>query len=180
MKTYVALLRGINVGGRNSLPMSELSEILDGLGCRDVKTYIQSGNAVFRSAGAPSSVARGIAGEIRKRRGFEPHVLLFDRPQFAEAVNRNPFTPQEADSKILHLGFLDSLPSAPNLDGLEALKAPTEQFALIGRVFYLLAPDGVGRSKLAAKSEKLIGCPMTERNWKTVTKILSMLGCHSE
>jgi uncharacterized protein (DUF1697 family) len=175
MKTYVALLRGINVGGRNSLRMSELKEILSNLGCRDVMTYIQSGNVVFRSAEDPKWIAQEAASEVHRRHGFEPRVLLLEKSQFMEAIERNPFTPPPLDSKALHLGFLGSTPSAPNLAELEALKTPTEQFSLVGRVFYLLAPDGIGRSKLAAKSEKLIGCTMTDRNWRTVTKIQSML-----
>jgi uncharacterized protein (DUF1697 family) len=180
MKNYVTLLRGINVGGRNPLPMSELSAILQGLGCRDVKTYIQSGNAVFRCAKAPDRIAAGIADAVRTRCGFEPHVQVLDESRFADAVDRNPFAPQEPESTALHLGFLDAVPTTPDLAGLESLKAPTEQFALVGQVFYLLAPDGIGRSKLAARSEKLLGCPMTDRNWKTVSKIQSMLAALRE
>ncbi|TJY58893.1 DUF1697 domain-containing protein [Sinimarinibacterium sp. CAU 1509] len=175
MKTFVALLRGINVGGRNMLPMSELSEILHDLGCRDVKTYIQSGNAVFRCDKASGRIAADIAAAIGKRRGFEPHVLVLDKSRFADAIKLNPFGPQAPDAKALHLGFLDAVPATPDLKGLEALKASTEQFSLVGQVFYLLAPEGVGRSKLAARSEKLLGCPMTDRNWKTVTTLMSML-----
>ena len=175
MKTYVALLRGINVGGRNSLPMSELTEILGNLDCRDIRTYIQSGNVVLRTTKNPNLIARGITAEVRERRGFEPHVLVLAEHRFAEAIDNNHFSSPGLDSKALHLGFLDSVPTAPDTDGLEALKSPTEKFSLIGQVFYLLAPDGIGRSKLAARSEKLIGCPMTDRNWKTVNKVMSML-----
>lgn len=175
MKTYVALLRGINVGGRNSLPMKELSEVLSGLEGRDVRTYIQSGNVVFRSNKSAQSLARSVITEIGRRRGFEPHILVLDEAQFVEAIENNPFSSYRGDPKSLHFGFLDKEPSSPDLGAIEALKAPTEQFSLIGQVFYLLAPDGVGRSKLAAKSEKLIGCAITARNWNTVARLKEML-----
>lgn len=180
MKTYVALLRGINVGGRNSLPMAELTEILHGFGCSDVSTYIQSGNVVLRTANDPSLVTQQVTSEIQLRHGFAPHVLLLEQAQFVETITRNPFTPPADNPKALHFGFLDSIPTAPKFDALEALRAPTEQFSLLGPVFYLLAPEGIGRSKLAAKSEKLIGCAMTDRIWNTVAKLMSMLEAQSK
>jgi uncharacterized protein (DUF1697 family) len=172
---YVALIRGINVGGRSSLPMKDLTEVLDGIGCRSVNTYIQSGNAVFQSASTAARLAREIANEVDRRRGFKPHVLVLGKSEFKQAVDDNPFPEGESDPKALHLGFLDSVPSSPDLQNLETLRTSSERFQLIGRVFYLFAPDGVGRSKLAAKSEKLLGVPMTGRNWKTVGRIMSML-----
>jgi uncharacterized protein (DUF1697 family) len=90
-------------------------------------------------------------------------------------VDINPFPEGESDPKALHIGFLDSVPSNPNLQVLETLKIPSERFELIDRMFYLFAPEGVGRSKLAARSEKMLGVTMTDRNWNTVCKILSML-----
>lgn len=175
MKSYVALIRGINVGGKNSLPMKELTQAVEDIGCHNVRTYIQSGNVVFHSAATAARLSEEIADEIVRRRGFKPHVLVLEKSEFKRAVDNNPFPEGGSDSKALHLGFLDSVPSSPDLQALEALRVPSERFELMGRVFYLLAPDGVGRSKLAAKSEKALGVPMTDRNWKTVSKIVSML-----
>lgn len=175
MNRYAALIRGINVGGKNLLPMKDLTEILESMGCRRVKTYIQSGNLVFDS---PSNVARlteEITAGIAARRGFKPHVLVLEKSEFEMAVANNPFPEGESEDKALHLGFLESIPPNPDLVRLESLRAPSERFELVDRVFYLLAPDGIGRSKLAASSEKALGVPMTDRNWKTVRKILSML-----
>jgi uncharacterized protein (DUF1697 family) len=174
MNSYVALIRGINVGGRNSLPMKELIAALEDIGCSNVETYIQSGNVVFQSVSAGERLTEEIATEIYRRRDFKPHVLVLEQSEFERAINNNPFPEGESDPKALHLGFLDSVPSNPDLQGLQAVKAPSERFELIGRVFYLFAPDGVGRSKLAAKGEKALGVPMTDRNWKTVGKIMSM------
>lgn len=175
MNAYVALLRGINVGGRNSLPMKELSALLAELGCRDIRTYIQSGNVVFRSDSSPKRLPPAISEGINGRFGFQPHVLVLERRQFERAIEDNPFKDQGPESKALHLGFLDSKPRSPDLDALSDLKSSSEKFELVGSVFYLLAPDGVARSKLAASSERLLGCPMTDRNWRTVCKVMHLL-----
>ena len=171
MKIYVMLIRGINVGGRHTLPMRELTGILEDLGCSSVKTYIQSGNVVLRSdlEAASLSVQTGLA--VQQFKGFKPHVLVLERNDLEQAIALNPFPEAESDPQGLHFGFLDDLPSTPDLDKLESLKAENERFQLIGSVFYLHAPDGVGRSKLAANCERLLGVPMTDRNWRTICKI---------
>lgn len=172
MKTYILLLRGINVGGRNALPMKELVALLDGLGCRNIKWYIQSGNVVFQCA---PKVASKLAGKVslavNKSRGFQPHVLLLGFEDLERAIAANPFPAVEADPKALHLAFLDSAPSNPDIKKLEGLKAKSERFQLIDNIFYLHAPEGVGRSKLAANAERLLGVPATDRNWRKVCKL---------
>lgn len=172
MKTYVVLLRGINVGGRNALPMKELAGVLEGLGCREVRTVLQSGNAVLEAAGRTASGLAGrLAREIEARRGFAPHAIVLPLPDFTKAMAANPFPEAVNDPRGLHLGFLDAAPRRPDLDRLESLRAGRERFRLAGRVFYLHAPDGVGRSKLAAGAERALGVPMTDRNWRTVCRI---------
>jgi uncharacterized protein (DUF1697 family) len=175
MNMYIALFRGINVGGRNALPMKELVSILEDLGARNIKTYIQSGNAVFmHSEKNPATLANKISREIKKRREFEPHVLLLAGEDLEQAIEKNPFSEASNDPVTLHAGFLASEPKNPNLQAIESLKANNERYRLIDKVFYLHAPDGVGRSKLAAKVERLLGVPMTDRNWRTVCKIREM------
>ena len=175
MNTYIALFRAINVGGKNSLPMKELVAILEELGVRKIKTYIQSGNVVFQSAEKNfSQFSTRLAAEIKKRRGFEPHVLIVGLGALEKAMAGNPFPEAEADASSLHLGFLASVPENPNLQKLDSLRKESERFHLSERVFYLHAPEGVGRSKLAASTEKLLGVPMTDRNWRTVCKIREM------
>jgi len=175
MKIYLALFRGINVGGKNMLPMKELVAILEDLGSRNIKSYIQSGNAVFASlkTDAPQ-LSKKIGVEIKLRRGFEPHVLLLELDDIESVIRKNPFPEAETDGKALHVGFLASTPTNPDLKALESLKSDSERFRLIDNVFYLHAPEGVGRSKLAARAEKLLGVPMTDRNWRTVCKIREM------
>lgn len=103
------------------------------------------------------------------------NALLLTLQDFESALEANPFPEAELDPKGLHLGFLDSVPSKPDITELETLKANSERFQLVGKVFYLHAPDGVGRSKLAAGSERSLGVSMTDRNWRTVCKIRDMV-----
>ncbi len=177
MNTYIAFFRGINVGGNSSLPMKELVAILEGTGARKIRTYIRSGNAVFQSAeDNPSQLPKMLAAEIKKRHGFEPYILILELEAIKRAIAENPFPEAEADPSSLHLGFLASRPKSPNLERLSSLKKESERFHLSDGVFYLHAPEGVGRSKLAASTEKLLGVPMTDRNWRTVCKVMEMAG----
>lgn len=174
MQTYIALFRGINVGGRNILPMDELKALLGEMGCEGVETYIQSGNVVFRSRSDDrDTLGKEISRAISKRYGFEPKVYLLDADQLRRAIDGNPF--DTGLGKALHFYFLASYPDSPDLDRLDALKAGTEEYRLIDRVFYLYAPDGMGRSKLAANIEKCLGVPATGRNWNTVSRLRTMI-----
>lgn len=176
MNTCIALFRGINVGGNNLLPMKELVAILEGLGMRKVKTYIQSGNAVFQTTEKDLSQLSGkITTEIRDRHGFEPYLLILGPEDLKRAIEENPFPEAETDPGNLHLCFLAARPDHPDLEKLSRLKKESERFQLTDRVFYLHAPEGVGRSKLAASVGKLLGVPSTDRNWSTVCKIMDMV-----
>jgi uncharacterized protein (DUF1697 family) len=175
MKIYIALFRGINVGGKHLLPMKELVAQLEALDCRRVKTYIQSGNAVFESPDHDAArISKLISGGVKKQRGFEPYVLLLGFEEMEKAIANNPYSEAEIDPKAVHLGFLASAPMKPDLASLESLRSGSERYQLIDNVFYLLAPEGIGRSKLAANTERLLGVPMTDRNWRTVCKIMEM------
>ncbi|MDP0500687.1 MAG: DUF1697 domain-containing protein [Verrucomicrobiota bacterium JB022] len=172
METYVAWLRGINVGGANKLPMKELQQLLTELGLLEVKTYIQSGNAAFRAAEADRAVLeQRITEAIRLQYEFTPQVMVLTAGQLEEAARRNPFPEAEADHKTLHLSFLAATPTEPELDKLEAVRGENERFQLIDRVFYLHAPGGIGRSKLAERVERCLGVPATSRNWRTVCQM---------
>lgn len=177
MNTYVAFFRGINVGGNNLLPMKELVAAFEGIGARKVRTYIQSGNAVFESVEKNlARFSKQLSAEVMNCRGFEPHVQILSLEALAKAIAENPFPEAVSDPSSLHLGFLASSPTSPDLEKLSALRKESERFQLAERVFYLHAPEGVGRSKLAASSEKLLGVPMTGRNWKTVCKVMELAG----
>jgi uncharacterized protein (DUF1697 family) len=176
MKTYVALFRGINVGGKSMLPMKDLVTLLEDLGAQNVKTYIQSGNVVFQSEETNASLlSNDISVAIKMRRGLEPRVLLLEPRELERVVESNPFREAESEPKTLHVYFLASVPPTPDLDALESLRGDDERFALKDGAFYLHAPDGIGRSKLAANAEKLLGVSATARNWRTVCKIVAMV-----
>ena len=175
MKTYIALFRGINVGGNNVLPMKDLVALLENLGSQNVKTYIQSGNVVFQTKEEDASLLSDkIRAAIKKSHGFEPNVLLLEVEEIEKAVGSNPFPEAESEPKTLHLFFLSSMPKNPDYDALESIKGDRERFALKDGVFYLHAPDGIGRSKLAANAEKVLGVAITGRNWRTVRKVMAM------
>lgn len=175
MDTYIAFFRGINVGGNNSLPMKELVAVLECIGSRKVRTYIQSGNAVFESAEKDlARLSKQLSAEIMNRRGFEPHVQILTVDALAKAIAENPFPEAVSAPSSLHLGFLASPPKSPDLEKLSSLKKESERFQLAENVFYLHAPEGVGRSKLAASTERLLGVLMTDRNWKTVCKVMEL------
>ena len=174
MNTFIALFRGINVGGKNILPMKDLAGILEGVGYNNVKTYIQSGNVVFQTK---KKQANNIAGEISVKIsesfGFEPRIMLLAASDLERAIENNPFKTE--NGKALHFYFLDSCPKNPDIEKLIAVKSKSEEFKLHKNVFYLYAPDGIGRSKLAAKVEQCMGLPVTARNWNTVNKLISMV-----
>ena len=175
MTTWVALLRGINVGGNHRLPMASLVALLTDLGAGDVRTYIQSGNVVF-TAGAREGEAMGgrLRDAIQEAHGFAPHVLVRRAAALERVIERNPYPGAAAEPKTLHVYFLDTKPPAPDVDGLEAIRGEHESFELDGDVLYLHLPDGLGRSTLAARAEKLVGVPATARNWSTVTKLAGL------
>jgi uncharacterized protein (DUF1697 family) len=172
---WIALFRGINVGGNNLLPMRELAALLGKLGAHEVKTYIQSGNAVFRHASEDASVlAQRIGRAVEQAHGFAPRVLVLTREQLAQVVAANPFRAQVAEPTTVHVLFLAAPPSHPDLAALERVKAASESFALCGTCCYLHTPEGLARSKLAERAERLLGVAGTARNWRTVGKLLEL------
>ena len=139
MQTYIALFRGINVGGNNILPMKALIALLEGLGLQHVRTYIQSGNVVFQCEPTDAAqLSAQISTAIQQSHGFEPRVLLLTREELEKAMRLNPFPEAEDEPKTLHLGFLASVPANPKLQALEGLRKENERFELKGKVFYLV------------------------------------------
>ncbi len=174
MSVVVALLRGINVGGNNLLPMKSLQQTLTALGCSQVKTYIQTGNVVLvHEQEDLQRLGESITQAIDQAYGFKPQILFLDAQQFADAIDHNPFSTEVG--KALHFYFLAAPATQADRQKIEQLLAPSEQYLLTDEVFYLYAPDGVGRSKLAAKIEAYLDVPVTARNWNTVAKIKQML-----
>jgi uncharacterized protein (DUF1697 family) len=174
MTVYVALLRGINVGGKNSLPMQDLRNILTALNCENINTYIQSGNAVFSSGVDPKSLSSRITVAIERSFGFAPSVQVLSIGDFRSILGANPFPEAVGEPKSLHIWFLEEVPTEPDLAALDGLKSATESFVLSSTAFFLHAPDGVGRSKLAARVDKHLGVETTARNWRTANAVAKL------
>jgi uncharacterized protein (DUF1697 family) len=175
MNVYIALIRGINVGGSNKLPMNELKQLFERHGCAEVQTYIQSGNVVFRGTNAAAGrLAKQVTAAVAKARGFAPRLLVLSRTELERAAAGNPFPEADDHPQSVHLFFLAEPATAADLKAMNTLKAASERFVLKGRVLYLHTPDGFGSSKLAARAERLLGVDATARNWRTVTTLVEM------
>ncbi|MEI1252343.1 DUF1697 domain-containing protein [Rhizobium aouanii] len=166
MPVYIALLRAVNVGGTGSLPMAELKAICEGLGFSDVKTYIQSGNVLFRSDEAEETVEERLDEALGKKLGKRPGVMVHSRKELDGIVADAPFP--DAKPNFLLVYFLPE--KAPD-DALEKMVAPDgEEAKLAGREIYVHYPNGSGRSKLKLPALK----PGTSRNLNTVRKLADM------
>lgn len=170
MNTWIALLRGVNVSGHHKLPMKDLVKVMEKAGFKEVKTYIQSGNLVYKS---DEKRPEDLVNLIDTHFGFKPAVFIMNKMDLEAAASNNPYTADQG--KMIHFFFLDQTPEKPDFELLNSVKSPTEDFRLIENVFYLYAPDGIGRSKLAEKvGRALKGCSMTARNLNTIEKLLVM------
>lgn len=166
MKTYAALLRAINVGGTGKLPMTELRQLCEGCGLSDVKTYIQSGNVVFRSRLSAAGVKRALEHALAVKMGKPVGVMIRTGAELEAALGDNPF-PTAPPARVLVL-FLDRAPAA---DSLEKVVVPgREELALRGRELFISFPDGMGASKLKIPFQN-VG---TGRNLNTVTQLAAL------
>jgi uncharacterized protein (DUF1697 family) len=172
---HVALLRGINVGGRNKLAMAKLREIAEGCGFEDVKSYVQSGNLVFSAAklrGAP--VAALLREAILEQARLDVAVMVRTRRELAAVVAANPFANRVGDPTKLHVVFWDRAPRPSPLAALDLAVYAPEEARLVAGHLYLYLPEGMGRSRLAADLSRRKGPSGTARNWRTVTNLLGM------
>lgn len=172
---YIALLRAVNAGGVNSLPTRDFVAILNSLGLQSVRTYIQTGNAVFRTRMADAAqLSSRIKLAIERGLGFAPEVVVLSLTEFEHAVAENPFPQADAEPKSLHVAFFAAQLASPDLASLQRLCSASESFALHERAFYFLAPDGVARSKAFARIERSLGVTVTARNWRTVQSLVAI------
>ena len=173
MTTLIALLRGINVGGRHPLSMADLRAVAAAAGGREVRTYIQSGNLVFAH---PTQSPERLTVELEERlaavAGFAVPVILRTAEDLAGVVRDNPFAEREP-TKLL-VAFLAEAPPAKALDSIDRTLFAPEEFALKGREVYLHLPAGAGRAKLPRALDAVLSTPSTARNWRTVIKLLEL------
>ena len=172
MTRYVALLRGINVGGRNKVPMAALRATCESVGCTDVATYIQSGNVILDSPLGAAKLGAALESAIAEQLGVSPVVVIRTRGQLADVISGNPFP--DADTDTVHVAFLAEKPSAAQVSGAGDLTHPGEDFAVRGAEIYYHLPNGMGRAKLPELVGRRIRIPATVRNWRTVSTLLQM------
>lgn len=177
MPTYIALLRGINVGGHGKVPMEKLRALCEGLGCEQVKTFIQSGNVVFKAAKCdPGTLSAKIEKKIVAELGFAVTVVTRTADELGKVIEANPFvTESRAEPAKVHVAFLSEAPTAEAVKALKIKTCDSEQARCSGREVYLYYRDGMGRAKMTgAVIERVLGVKATARNWNTVTKLYEM------
>lgn len=175
---HLALLRGVNVGGKNRLPMKLLAQMFLESGCTDVRTYIQSGNVVFNApARLSGKLPAMIAKRITEQLGFRIPLLVRSADEIEVALRHNPFLASGADPKTLHVMFLADTPTATAIAMLDPARSPNDSFAVHGREIYLQLPNGVSNSKLTnAYFDARLSTTSTSRNWATVSKLAEWMG----
>ncbi len=175
---HVALLRGINVGGKNKLPMRILASLFEAAGCADVTTYIQSGNVVFRAGqeltrDIPARIQATIEGEL----GLNVPVLTRSADELRSVLDRHPFVATGADTSRLYVGFLANEPGPERVATLDPGRSPPDEFAVLGREVYLRLPNGAARTKLTnAYFDRRLGTTCTVRNHRTLLALLERVG----
>jgi uncharacterized protein (DUF1697 family) len=169
---YAALLRGINVGGKNKIAMKDLTELFVSVGCRDVVTYIQSGNVVFSATAAalkklPKTISERIAADF----GLNVPVVIRSHEELDAMVRANPFF-KSGDEKLLHVVFLADSPGTDAIAKLDPRRSPPDQFRVAGNHIYLHMPNGMGQTKITnAWLDSKLSTISTARNWATVLKL---------
>ena len=176
-KAYVALLRGINVGGKHSVPMKLLAQMFADAGCERVQTYIQSGNVVFAASSAVAAkIPKEICNAIRKKLGHEVPVVVRTAEQMKKVVAGNPYSTRKDFENFSHVVFFADQFSPANIRQLDPERSPGDEFHCAACEVYLWLPNGAGKTKLtSAYLDKILASVGTQRNWRTVVKLNGML-----
>ncbi len=181
MQTYVAMLRGINLGSRNRVPMADLRTLASSLGFDDIRTYVQSGNLVFSSDVARSRIAPTLAKGIHNAFDVDVPVLVRTKEELVGTCISNPFAEEgfvpDNQPTLFHVTFLDGIPDPGRVDGIAdlAVRYDPDTFRMVGSDIFLSIPGGYGETKLTnALFEKRLGVPATTRNWKSVVALTHM------
>ncbi len=173
--TYAALLRGVNVGAHKRIRMPDLRALVEELGCTDVRTYVQSGNVVFRSHRGAAPLAKAIEQGIRSELGLDIAVVIRNGKQLERLVAGSPFDRLKPKKSSLYVTLLAKRPDAKRVRKLREESFEPERFELAGEDVYLFFPNGYGRSKLSnALLERRLGVAATTRNWRTVTAVADL------
>jgi uncharacterized protein (DUF1697 family) len=177
MLVFIALLRGVNVGG-NTLSMERLRAVCAELGVKDARTYVQSGNVVFAAPGSAARWATALERELAGESRLAVSVIVRTAAEMAKVVAGNPFASEKGvDPAKLHVTFLQRAPVRAALKRLDSLSAGTDRWKVAGMAIYLHCPNGYGRTKLSNTAlERALGVRATTRNWNSVNKLCDMAG----
>ena len=175
MQPYIAMLRGINVSGQKKIKMADFKKHLQQLNFKDVQTYIQSGNAVFKNKkSTPKALEEKIAKKILDEYGFEVSVIVKNPEELRNVLKNNPFV-KDKDLNRLYVTFLSDEPKQDNLKKLKGIDQGPEEYVLKGKIIYGYAPHGYGKAKMSNNFfENKLKVTATTRNWKTVNKLADM------
>lgn len=174
--TYVAFLRGVNVGGKNRLPMQALAAMFVAAGCTGVSTYIQSGNVIFRAKRRVAErVQEAVTAAVTAEFGFISPVVVRSREEMQEVLERQPYPVSDED--MLHVYFLKSEPALEDVDTLDQKRSPGDEFLVRGRDIYARLGNGMAKTKLTnAYFDSKLKTVSTARNWRTVMKLVELMG----
>lgn len=177
MTTYVALLRAVNVAGRNKLPMARLREVCGALGAEEVRTYIQSGNVVFHSPLDAGELRASLEERLAQELGGPVTVILRTEAQLESILRSNPFLADGRPEQELYASFLSAAPESWRVDELDPARGAPDEFRVVGDTIYLHLPTGAGTTKLTNPwFENALGVTATARNWRTVTALVELCG----
>lgn len=177
MQTYISILRGINVSGKNLIKMDALRQLYMNLGFENVESYIQSGNVMFRSdIQNTKELNQLISSKIKEVFDFEVPVMVFTIDEFMRAIQQNPFTFNNSkSSEFFHLTFLSENPENTLITKIDTEKYLSDEFKIIGKIVYLYCPESYGKTKLSNSFfEKKLKVNATTRNWKTINELLNI------
>ena len=170
-------LRGVNVGGKKKIDMATLREVLEGAGMRNVRTLLQSGNAVFVYGGPDTkALAARIEAALQDRFGFAPSVLVRSLPELEQAMTRDPLEAVATDPARHLIGFLRDAPPKKAIASAESESTDEDLVRVVGRHLYMWCPYGISRSPLfKVNFDRILGTPVTMRNRNTVAKMAELL-----
>jgi uncharacterized protein (DUF1697 family) len=172
---HLALLRGINVGGKAKLPMKELSAIFAAAGATNIRTFIQSGNVIFEAA-EPEKVTAAVTQEIARIYSYPGRIVLRSAAELKAAFKANPFAKAGAPTEPLHIYFLADTPDPAAIKSLDPNRSPGDSFSIRNREVYLHLPNGMARTKLTnAWVDSKLKTISTARNWNTVAKLVELM-----
>lgn len=176
MKTYISILRGINVSGQKKILMVDLKKLFESLGFENVVTYIQSGNVIFKASETltENEIITKIDSSILNKYNFQVPIIILNKSELKKTISNNPFIKEDYLEKI-HVTFLAELPTESALGSIKKIDYSPDKFEIIGKSVYIFCPNGYGSTKLSNSFfESKLKVKATTRNWKTTNKLLEI------